>query len=521
MAFRINIRTHGARTESIPVVLKTRCMLTLESVQQLVADNPPSKGEVIVIPLSVRMGADLLTPVSAFYQLRQGAERPFLLESVEGGEKLARYSFLGRNPFLTISGRGDTTTIERKGEEPEIRRESVPTVLSELGSRFREIEIDGLPRLTAGAVGFMAYDVVRTLEHLPAAPPDDLDIPDGIWSFYDTLAAFDHVSHQLVLMSSLLVTAGTDLKAAYAKAQSRLLELKDTFSRPFSPQSERITLTGEMSSNMTREAFEDMVVRAKRHIVEGDIFQIVLSQRFSTSFEGDPFRLYRALRQVNPSPYLFHLEFDAFTLVGSSPEVLVRVEDDRAELLPIAGTRRRGATSAEDDALATELLADPKERAEHLMLVDLGRNDLGRISAFGSVEVDRYAYIERYSHVMHIVSSVSGTLQNGLTPVDVLSACFPAGTVSGAPKVRAMELIDAMEPTRRGVYAGAVGYMDFRGNMDTCIAIRTMVVQNGRIHIQAGAGIVQDSVPEAEYEETRNKAEALHRAIGVAADELQ
>lgn len=501
-------------------------MLTLESVQQLVVENAPADGEILVIPLSVRMGADLLTPVSAFYQLRQGARRPFLLESVEGGEKLARYSFLGRNPFLTISGRGHTTTIERAGQEPEIRQQSVPTVLSELGSQYREIEIDGLPRLTAGAVGFMAYDVVRTLEHLPASPPDDLDIPDGIWGFYDTLAAFDHVSHQLVLMSSLLVSAHTDVEAAWTEARSRLQELKETFSRPLSSgtlssTSEQITLTGEMTSNMSRETFERLVERAKEHIVEGDIFQIVLSQRFTTSFEGDPFRLYRALRQVNPSPYLFYLEFDAFTLVGSSPEVLVRVENGRAELLPIAGTRRRGATSAEDNALARELLADPKERAEHLMLVDLGRNDLGRISRFGSVDVDRYAYIERYSHVMHIVSSVSGMLQDGLTPVDVLSACFPAGTVSGAPKVRAMQLIDDMEPTRRGVYAGAVGYMDFRGNMDTCIAIRTMVVENGRIHIQAGAGIVQDSLPEAEYEETRNKAEALHRAIGVAAGELQ
>ena len=322
-------------------------------------------------------------------------------------------------------------------------------------------------------------------------------------------------------MSSLLVSEGTDVEAAYAQAHERLLELKEAFSRPVSPQSEQITLTSEMSSNMTREQFERMVERARDHIVEGDVFQIVLSQRFSTSFEGDPFRLYRALRQVNPSPYLFHLEFDAFTLVGSSPEVLVRVENGRAELLPIAGTRRRGASSAEDDALANDLLADPKERAEHLMLVDLGRNDLGRISRYGSVEVDRYAYIERYSHVMHIVSSVSGALRDNLTPVDVLSACFPAGTVSGAPKVRAMQLIDDMEPTRRGVYAGAVGYMDFRGNMDTCIAIRTMVVQNGRIHIQAGAGIVYDSVPRAEYEETRNKAEALHRAIGLAANELQ
>jgi anthranilate synthase component 1 len=275
-----------------------------------------------------------------------------------------------------------------------------------------------------------------------------------------------------------------------------------------------------MASNFAREAFEDAVEEAKRYVYEGDIFQVVLSQRFEMPFEGDRFNLYRALRQVNPSPYLFYLDFDDFALVGSSPEVLVRAEGDRAEVLPIAGTRPRGTTEAEDEALANELLADPKERAEHLMLVDLGRNDLGRVCRYDTVEVDRYAYIERYSHVMHIVSSVAGTLAAEQGPMDVLAACFPAGTVSGAPKVRAMEIIDELEPTRRGIYAGAVGYVDFTGTLDTCIAIRTMVVRDGTIYVQAGAGIVADSDPAKEYDETRNKAQALREAMLLAAEDL-
>lgn len=495
-------------------------MLSFYDVQDRLRATPPAPGETVVIPLSRRLGADLLTPVSAFLNIRVGADRPFLLESVEGGEKLARYSFLGRNPFMTIESRGTDTTIRRDG----VAR-SVPgglfKVLADETGRMREIEVDGLPRLTAGAVGYASYDVVRLLEHLPDAPPDDLNIPDGVWNFYDTIAAFDHVKHQLVLMASLLVTSDTDPAEAYADAQRRLDELEATFTQPVIPRTEKVRLEGAMTSNMAREAFEQAVEAGKRHIFEGDIFQVVLSQRFSTAFSGDTFNLYRALRQVNPSPYLFYLDLDAFQLVGSSPEVLVRVEDGRAELLPIAGTRPRGATPEEDRALADELLSDPKERAEHVMLVDLGRNDLGRVSAPGTVAVDRYAFVERYSHVMHIVSSVSGSLQDGMSAVDVLAACFPAGTVSGAPKVRAMQIIDSLEPTRRGVYAGAVGYLDFRGNLDTCITIRTMLVKDGTIHIQAGAGIVADSDPSSEYEETRNKARALHQAMNVAAEELQ
>jgi anthranilate synthase component 1 len=369
-------------------------------------------------------------------------------------------------------------------------------------------------------VGYLGYDGVRLIEDLPDAPPDDLDLPDAVWAFYDTIAAFDHVRHQVVLIASAFVEPNTDLRTAYDAARDRLDALETDLTRvPERPAPVEIE-DASLTSTFEQDAFEDAVRRAKDYIYDGDIFQVVLSQRFETTFRGDRFNLYRALRQVNPSPYLFYLDFDDFALVGSSPEVLVRAEGDQAEVLPIAGTRPRGTDEAEDAALAEDLLEDPKERAEHLMLVDLGRNDLGRVCQYDSVEVDRYAYIERYSHVMHIVSSVAGTLAADQGPMDVLAACFPAGTVSGAPKVRAMEIIDELEPTRRGIYAGAVGYVDFSGTLDTCIVIRTMVVRNRTAYVQAGAGIVADSDPATEYEETRNKAAALREAMHVAAEDL-
>jgi anthranilate synthase component I len=476
----------------------------------------------LVIPVHRRLGADLLTPVSAFFQLRQDARSPFLLESVEGGEKLARYSFLGRNPYLTVQAEGKNTTIEYadNSKPKEIVAKDIFSVLSELMSRYTEVASPQLPRLTGGAVGYFSYDCVRLIEHLPSENAPDLNVPDAIWCFYDTIAAFDHVKHQLVLMASAFVNPGEDLEVLYADAVKKLDGLEATFSLPVLPGSDRVVLKSEITSNVTQSDFETSVQKAKDLIYEGDIFQVVLSQRFCSKFSGDPFNLYRALRQVNPSPYLFYLDFDDFKLVGSSPEVLVRVENGRAELLPIAGTRPRSESEEEDQRLEAELMADTKERAEHLMLVDLGRNDLSRISKFGTVSVDKYAYVERFSHVMHIVSAVSGQLKDSGNAIDVLKACFPAGTVSGAPKVRAMEIIDQLEPTRRGVYAGAVGYLDFRGNLDTCITIRTMLVQDESVYIQAGAGIVADSNPAMEYEETRSKAMALHRAMNVAAGEL-
>ncbi len=493
--------------------------MTRNEFHSVVTQERAKSTECFVVPICRRLSADLLTPVSALLALRQNSHRAFLLESVEGGENMARYSFLGRNPYRIVRSSGSEVTVEhvRTGEVIKAPQADIFEVLQRYMDEFVELEIPGLPRFRCGAVGYMGYDVVRLVEHLPNPPADDLQLPDAIWAFYDTLAAFDRVKHQIVLIANVFVTPDSDLDNAYTQTNVRLDDLEHDLHSPFeSPEPVHLD-SEEFTSNFAREDFEAIVARAKDLIYEGDIFQVVLSQRFSLSFRGDPFNLYRALRQINPSPYLFYLDLEEVSLIGSSPEVLVRAEDGRAELLPIAGTRPRGKTVAEDDLLAQDLLSDSKERAEHLMLVDLGRNDLGRVSKLGSVTVDRYAYIERYSHVMHIVSAVSGALRDDVTAMDVFRACFPAGTVSGAPKVRAMEIIDELEPVRRGVYAGAVGYIDFSGNMDMCIAIRTMVVQENHIFVQAGAGIVADSIPELEYEETKNKARALRQALLVAA----
>ncbi len=505
--------------------------MTFDDFRRHVEATRANGTERFVLPVYRRLGADLLTPVSAFLALRAagGGEANsygFLLESVEGGEKLARYSFLGKDPYRIVRARGAGVEIEERGgpvPENSAAEGDVFTVLARLMARYEEVKLPGLPRLTGGAVGYLGYDAVRLLETLPDAPPDRLGLPDAVWCFYDTIAAFDHVRHQVVFLASVFVDPETDARAAYDDAQARLDRLAGQLRQPARP-GPAVEVTGAMRSNVKRADFERSVEKAKRYIYEGDIFQVVLSQRFALPFSGDRFNLYRALRQVNPSPYLFYLDFGPFALAGSSPEVLVRAEDGRAEVLPIAGTRPRGASEDEDAALADELVADPKERAEHLMLVDLGRNDLSRVCRYASVEVERYAYVERYSHVMHIVSSVAGQLEEGRSAMDVLAACFPAGTVSGAPKVRAMQIIDELEPTRRGVYAGAVGYVDFSGNLDTCIAIRTMVIQGdasgGTAYVQAGAGIVAESDPAKEFEETENKARALREAVRVAAEEL-
>ena len=496
-------------------------MMTFDNFQELVNQQRARGEDRFVIPVYDRLSADLLTPVSAFLTLREGGSHGFLLESVEGGQKLARYSFLGKDPYRIVKAFGDKVVVEETSSAPREADGNIFAVLQRMMDQYAQVNVPGLPRLTGGAVGYLGYDAVRLVEDLPSPPENDLNLPDALWCFYDTLIAFDHVKHQLVFMASAFVEPETDIRAAYKDAQGRLQALESRLGTSSLHSLEPVKLTGQaLTSNFARPDFEAAVEKARRYIYEGDIFQVVLSQRFAMPFEGDRFNLYRALRQVNPSPYLFYLDFEDVALVGSSPEVLVRVEGEKAEVLPIAGTRHRGATPEEDDALEEELLADPKERAEHLMLVDLGRNDLGRVCQFNSVDVDRYAYIERYSHVMHIVSSVSGQLNPHQGAMDVLSACFPAGTVSGAPKVRAIEIIDELEPTRRGVYAGAVGYVDFSGNLDTCIAIRTMVVRDHTIYVQAGAGIVADSDPAREYEETKNKARALQQAMLVASDGL-
>ncbi len=469
------------------------------------------------IPVYKRLLADVLTPVSLFMNIREGAERPFLLESVEGGEQLARYSFLGRNPYQKLEFDGSTTTLTKGGKTETIE---IPYFeeLKKLTTAYTEPIIPELPRLTGGAVGFSAYDTFRLVEHLPNIPKDDLNLPEAIWSFYDEIYAFDHVKHQVVLIKTVFTEEVDDLEQAYADAQESLDAMEKAAltsnykSRTFSIEPESLT------SNVDKPRFEKMVETGKKHIYEGDIFQVVLSQRFEANMSGDPFMLYRALRMVNPSPYLFYLDFDGFSLVGSSPEVLVRVQDKEVRVLPIAGTRPRGKTHEEDLEFEVDLKQDPKELAEHIMLVDLGRNDLSRVCDAGTVVMERNQVIERYSHVMHIVSDVVGRLSESKTSVDALMQCFPAGTVSGAPKIRAMQIIDELEPTKRGIYAGAVGYFDFSGNMDTCIAIRTMVVADEKVYIQAGAGIVADSNPHNEFVETQNKAGALVQALSVALD---
>ncbi|OZC02622.1 anthranilate synthase component I [Rubricoccus marinus] len=515
--------------------------MTFDAFQSFVSDHLPSaiaRGHRLAVPVWSRRSADLLTPVSAFLSLREPGTFGFLLESVEGGERLARYSFLGKRPYLVIESRGGRSLIHRPpgaytGDGAPHAVECVDeSAFDALGAMLEGVDqptVPGLPRFTGGAVGFVGYDAVRQVEAMGVGPPDLLGLPDGVWAFYDLVAAFDHVRHQLVLMATVFLDVETDLRSAWEEAQDRLLALETDLTAPAAP-GDPIRLLGEPSSSVERGAYEAAVRTAKDHITEGDIFQVVLSQRFATPFEGDSFNLYRALRQVNPSPYLFYVDVDGleedgsqFTLVGSSPEVLARVDprgtDRRAEVLPIAGTRPRGATPEADQALADELLADAKERAEHLMLVDLGRNDLGRVSDVGSVRLERYAQVERYSHVMHLVSSVTGAVGERKA-TDVLAACFPAGTVSGAPKVRAMEIIDELEPIRRGPYAGAVGYAGFDGALDTCIAIRTFVVKDNTAYVQAGAGVVADSDPAAEFDETRHKAAALIQALQTASGDL-
>ncbi len=473
--------------------------------------------EYTAVPVYRRLLADVLTPVSLFMNIREGAEFPFLLESVEGGEQLARYSFIGRNPYQKLMFDGEQTTLQ-SAESNESIDQGYFEKLKELTTAYSEPTLPELPRLKGGAVGFSAYDTFRLVEDLPDVPEDDLKLPEAIWAFYDEIFAFDHVKHQVVLIKTVFVDEENDIEEAYRKAQQSLDEMESAAlnsnyqNRSFSIDTESLT------SNMEQDYFERIVEKGKEYIYEGDIFQVVLSQRFEADMSGDPFMLYRALRMVNPSPYLFYLDFEDFQLVGSSPEVLVRVQEGETRVLPIAGTRPRGKTHEEDLALEEDLKNDPKEVAEHIMLVDLGRNDLSRVCKAGSVKMERNQVIERYSHVMHIVSDVVGELRDDQTSVDALMQCFPAGTVSGAPKIRAMEIIDELEPTKRGTYAGAVGYFDFSGNMDTCIAIRTMVVTNNKAYIQAGAGIVADSNPTKEFEETQNKAGALIQALSVALD---
>lgn len=473
------------------------------------------------VPVHREILADRLTPVSAFLRMGGRDRLSFLLESVEGGERLARYSFLGRDPFLSVSIRGGRISMvdHRTGRREERAVDSPIAELQALITRYRSAPAPGLPRFTGGAVGWFGWESVRWVESLPADGRDDLELDDAVLRFYDTVVAFDHVRHRALLIANARLSDGAgagELQAAFTEARDRIDRLAGDLATPASDRPVAPAPPPIVRSNLDRDRYESMVRSALEHIRAGDIFQVVLSQRFAVETAADPFDIYRALRAINPSPYMFFLNGDGQPVIGSSPEPLLRLQNGDLEYRPIAGTAPRGADDAEDRRLAGEMAADEKERAEHVMLVDLGRNDLGRVAEPGSVTVAELMTVERYSHVMHLVSRLTARLRADRHPLEALYACFPAGTVSGAPKVRAMEIIDALEPTRRGLYGGAVGWIDFAGNLDTCIALRTMMIRGGTACIQAGAGIVADSRPDREYQETVHKARALLAAVEMA-----
>jgi anthranilate synthase component 1 len=479
-------------------------------------------GQGTVIPVRKDILGDLLTPAAAFLRVAQGRRRVFLLESVEGGERLARHSFIGWDPFVVIRGKGNSLTIEEMGEA--VHEQARPLdKLREMSKRFQLAPMPDLPPFIGGGVGYFAYDLVRQFEKIPDRAQDDLGIEDFCVMYFSTILAFDHLRHRIHIISNIINDCTTQsLEAKYQDALARIDQIEKRLTAPISlPSAPPVTSIPDPVSNVSAEQYHANVRAAKDYIQAGDIFQVVLSQRLAVNVQCDPFDLYRALRFINPSPYMFFLRIDNLHLIGASPEMLVKVSDRRVEYGPIAGTRPRGETAEADALLAHELLNDEKERAEHIMLVDLGRNDVGRVSKYGSVKVTDLMRIEKYSHVMHLVSTVEGELLDGLDCFHALEACLPAGTVSGAPKVRAMEIIEELEPSRRGVYAGAVGYVDFSGNLDTCIALRTLVVKDGIAYIQAGGGIVADSVPEREREESMNKARALIRAVAFAHEGLR
>jgi anthranilate synthase component 1 len=482
--------------------------------------------ETSLVPVYRQLLSDTLTPAMAFCKIQEG-EWSFLFESVVGGEKIGRYSFLGSGPFLQFEAAGSRITIRKPSghENTQLEHADPLRLLEEKLAAYRAPHVEGLPRFCGGAVGYAGYDTIRYVESLPNAPPDDRGLPDLAFAFFDRMVIFDHINKTVAAVAHAHVDP-KDLEASYRKACERVDRLVERLQQGVADLQltdiEPITgyVARPYSSNFTRPDFEVAVEKCREYIKAGDIFQVVISQRLQTETKARPFDIYRTLRVVNPSPFMFYLRQGPVTLIGSSPEIMVRVEGDLIVTRPLAGTRRRGATEEEDRRLAEELLNDPKERAEHIMLVDLGRNDVGRVSRFGSVQYTDLLSIERYSHVMHLSSTVTGRLLPGQTAFDALRSCLPAGTLSGAPKIRAMQIIDELEPHRRGPYGGAVGYVDFSGNMDTCIALRTMVLKGQTAYLQAGAGIVMDSVPAEEYTETINKAMALLRAIEMAEQQL-
>jgi anthranilate synthase component I len=477
-----------------------------------------------VVPVYRQLLGDALTPVSAFCKIQEG-EWAFLFESVVGGERHGRYSFVGSGPFLRLEAFDRRVVMQvGKGAKQETTHPDPLLKLEQALAEYRAPHVPGLPRFCGGAVGYAGYDTVRYVEYLPNAPEDDRGLPDLSFAFYDRMVVFDHIGKTVAAVAHAHIDP-KNLRKCYDDAcakvdrlverlQQGVADLQVTDIDPVGP------VTIPHQSNFTKAQYEAAVRKCQEYINAGDIFQVVLSQRFKAATTARPFDIYRALRAVNPSPFMFYVKAGPTTLVGASPEIMTRVEGDLVTIRPLAGTRKRGNSPDEDKALAEELIADPKERAEHIMLVDLGRNDVGRVAKFGSVELSDLLTVERYSHVMHISSTVTGRLEPGKSSFDALRACLPAGTLSGAPKVRAMQIIDELEPHRRGPYGGAVGYVDFTGNMDTCIALRTMVVQGQTAYVQAGAGLVADSDPASEYHETVNKAKGLLRALEIAETQL-
>ncbi len=458
-----------------------------------------------LVPIYREIVADLETPVSAFMKINHGGHS-FLLESVEGGQQLARYSIIGTDPHRLLTVR------------EEDKADPLSLIIQEL-ERYQIVPVSGLPRFCGGAVGYLAYETVTRFEDLPTPGRDSLGLPEAMFMFVDTMLVFDHLMHKIKVLSHVHLDG--DVERAYQEAVDRIEKLVTRLRQPLQPGPQsginpQTRNNYQLASNFAREEFEAAVKKIKQYITAGEAIQVVLSQRLMQPTDVAPFDIYRALRTINPSPYMFFLDFNDFHIIGASPEILVRVEDSAVMTRPLAGTRPRGTSEAEDIRLEQELRSDEKERAEHIMLVDLGRNDIGRVSQPGTVEVSDLMEVERYSHVMHLVTHVQGKLRPAMNAFDALRACFPAGTVSGAPKIRAMEIIAELEPEKRGPYAGAVGYFSFSGNMDMAIAIRTMVVKDGVAYVQAGCGVVYDSVPEREYEETMNKATALLKAISQA-----
>jgi anthranilate synthase component 1 len=475
-------------------------------------------GRGTFVPVWREIMADLLTPVSAFLKIAEHSDYAFLLESVEGGEHVGRYSFLGKDPFLVVRGRTGETTIEQAGSTT-THTEPLLQVMRGLMAEFSSPFVPDLPRFTGGAVGFCDYDTAEWFEPSVARPEAEGDDPDRVragFMVFDTVLAFDHVKHRILAISNARVRPGENLRSLYDFAVAKIDFLERELDRNLSRSERRAGTALTITSNQTQAQYETAVRTIQEHIAAGEVYQAVLSQRFDTETAASPFDVYRALRHINPSPYMFFIRHGKQAIIGASPEMLVRVEGSRVETHPIAGTRPRGATPEEDQRLAEELRRSDKERAEHVMLVDLGRNDLGRVCAVGSVRVPQYMTLERFSHVMHLVSRVEGQLAEECDRLDALAATFPAGTVTGAPKIRAMQLLNTLEPTRRGLYGGAVGYLDFAGNLDFCIAIRTITMHGTSARVQAGAGIVADSHPTSEYEETKHKAGALLQALQMA-----